>query len=222
MSGGAQTSGLEIMWDLRLAEVAGNLVRHGFRVDVLPDLPAAAKFFTDTLLPEYRPASVAVCGSQTVVASGLYETLAARPGLEFINPYTPGRSAEENLAARYKGLLADIMLTSSNALLRDGRLLNLDGLGNRVAAMHFGPKRVVLFIGRNKICEDLTSAGQRVRQIASPANSIRLSKNTPCVKTGKCLDCSGPDRICNVWTFTERCFPQGRIHVLLINVDLGF
>ena len=114
------------------------------------------------------------------------------------------------------------MVTSSNAVLRDGRLLNLDGSGNRVAAMHFGPRKIVLFVGRNKICEDLDSARRRIKEIAAPANAIRLARKTPCVKTGSCVDCKSPDRICSVWTLTDRAFPAGRIHILLINQELGF
>ena len=113
-------------------------------------------------------------------------------------------------------------VTSTNAVTRQGDLVNLDGLGNRVAAMIYGPTHVVLFVGRNKICDDLDAAISHITQFAAPANSIRLSRKTPCVKTGSCMDCKSPERICNAWSVIEKSNPAGRIHVLLINEDLGF
>lgn len=222
MSTSVQKTGLDVVWELRLAEVAKNLANHGFAVDVLPSMAAALNLFAQTLLPEINPASATPGGSMTVARGGVYEVLKNWPGIEFINPYEPGITFEENMARRRRGLVSDLMVASSNAVLRDGRLLNLDGSGNRVAALHFGPRKVVLFVGRNKIAEDVESARQRIKEFAAPANCVRLSRKTPCVKTGSCMDCASPERICSVWTLTERSWPQGRIHVLLINEDLGF
>ena len=94
-------------------------------------------------------------------------------------------------------------------------------IGNRVAALTFGPRHVLLFVGRNKIVPDLNSAMERIKDYAAPANVMRLDKKTPCAKTGRCEDCSATDRICNNWTITEKAFPRGRIKVILINQDLG-
>ena len=213
-------SGSEQVWDFRLAEVAKNLEANNFAVTVLPDLVAAAAYFKETLLPEIAPGSASVGGSETVTHSGVYDIL-SKAGLDFINPYS-APNPEESLERRRRGLLADLFVTSSNALLRDGRLLNLDGSNNRVAALAFGPKKVVLFIGRNKICEDLDAGIDRIREFAAPANNIRIGTGNPCTKTGCCMDCKSEKRICSVWTLTAKCNPPRRIHVLLINEDLGF
>jgi len=216
------TSPLDVWWDIRLAEVEKNLKQRSFAVDCVPDAAAALKLFSDSILPESKAASVSVGGSETVRLVGLYELLNGRKDLDFLNPFAPGITPEERLEIRRRAQLVDVYLSSTNALMRDGRLLNLDGTGNRVAAMHFGPKKVVLFVGRNKIAEDLEGARQRVKECAGPANCIRLARKTPCVKTGSCMECSSPERICNVWTLTEYSSPPGRIHIVLINQDLGY
>ena len=101
-------------------------------------------------------------------------------------------------------------------------LVNLDMVGNRVAGITFGPRHVVLFIGRNKIVPTLDDAMQRVKNYAAPANAIRHpGLKTPCMKTAVCANCSSPDRICNTWCITEKSFPKGRIKIILINQDLG-
>jgi hypothetical protein len=95
-------------------------------------------------------------------------------------------------------------------------------IGNRVAALTFGPKQVILFIGRNKIVADREAAIARVKNYAAPVNVMRLDKKNPCAKTGHCENCSSPERICNTWTITEKCFPKNRVKVVLINEEMGF
>jgi hypothetical protein len=95
-------------------------------------------------------------------------------------------------------------------------------IGNRVGAITFGPKHVVILVGRNKIVASLDEALFRVKNYAAPVNAMRLNKKTPCVKTSYCEECKSPDRICNYWTITEKSFPKGRLKVILINQDLGF
>ena len=94
-------------------------------------------------------------------------------------------------------------------------------IGNRVGALTFGPKHVIVFVGRNKIVPDLDTAMWRIKDFAAPANAMRLDCKTPCVKTSECADCNSPGRICNSWTITEKSFPKGRVTVVLINEDLG-
>jgi hypothetical protein len=94
-------------------------------------------------------------------------------------------------------------------------------IGNRVAAITFGPRHVIVLVGRNKIVTDLGDAMFRIKNYAAPTNAMRLDKNTPCAKTSFCEDCKSPDRICNAWTITEKSFPKGRVKVVLINEDLG-
>jgi hypothetical protein len=100
-------------------------------------------------------------------------------------------------------------------------LVNLDSLGNRVGGLTFGPLNVVVVAGRNKIVPDLEAAMRRVKDYAAPVNARRLGKQTPCATTGVCVDCASPDRICSVWTVTEKSKPKGRIAVVLVNADLG-
>jgi hypothetical protein len=94
-------------------------------------------------------------------------------------------------------------------------------IGNRVGALTFGPKNVVVLTGRNKIVADLDNAMSRIKDYVAPANAMRLDMKTPCVSTGYCEDCRSPSRICNTWTITEKSYPKGRVKIILINKDLG-
>ena len=167
-------------------------------------------------------ASVIRGGSMTTVALGLWAEVARLPGVELLNPYEPGLSREAAGEMRRQGLTADILITSSNAITRDGVLVNLDGTGNRVAAMIFGPKKVILAVGMNKVVTDLEAARERIKRYAAPVNARRVGYKTPCAQTGVCSDCSSPQRICNAWSIIEGQPVPGRIHVVLIGEDLGY
>jgi hypothetical protein len=162
------------------------------------------------------------CGSMTAVGIGLWEAIAALPEVKLIDPYRAELSPEEGLELRRRGLTADVMIASTNAITLDGRLVNLDGMGNRVAAMAFGPKKVILAVGMNKVAPDLETAVARVKHFASPINNIRLKQNNPCVETGLCSDCRSPHRICNMWSTIEGHMIKDRIHVKLIGENLGY
>ena len=95
-------------------------------------------------------------------------------------------------------------------------------MGNRVAAMCFGPKKVILVVGLNKVAPDLDTAMARVKHLAAPINAIRLNRATPCVETGLCSDCRSPERICNMWSIIEGHLVANRIHVKLVGEDLGY
>jgi hypothetical protein len=114
------------------------------------------------------------------------------------------------------------MIASVNAITLDGKLVNLDGMGNRVASMAFGPKKVILVVGMNKVAPDLDSAIARVKRYAAPVNAIRLGIPTPCVETGFCADCRSPQRICNIWSIIEGHMVKDRIHVKLVGENLGY
>ena len=219
---GAKSTGLDAVWKLRLEEVGQALEANDFKVSIFSAFSEAAEYFAQTILPEINPGSAGVGGSETIKDTGIYAAISKYPGITFHNPYAAGLTPEQAWEARRQGLLTDLFVASTNALLRDGRLLNLDGAGNRIAGMAFGPKNLVLFVGRNKICEDIEAARQRIKEIAAPANAIRLDKKTPCAKTGSCGECKSPGRICSAWLLTEKSFPPRRIHVLLIDEDLGF
>lgn len=169
-----------------------------------------------------RGASVYRCGSMTTSGIGLWEKLAQRTDLRVMDPYQPGLAPEQSMEMRRQGLLADVMIAGSNAITLDGKLVNLDGSGNRVAAMMFGPKKVILVVGMNKVAADVQSAMARVKHYAAPVNVIRIGYDNPCAKTGLCMDCKSPQRICNMWSIIEGHMAKGRIHVKLVGEDLGY
>ena len=125
----------------------------------------------------------------------------------------------EALLAAYD---ADIFLSSANALTDDGILVNIDGNANRVSCIAQGPKKVLFIVSMNKICSDLDSAMKRARNIAAPANAQRFDIKTPCKLTGRCSDCKSPDTICCQFLITRYSRHPERIHVILVNEDLGF
>ena len=207
-------------WNEKVAaKLINNLEKRRMAGSYAPSVDQAKEEILD-MIPQ--AATVFRCGSMTAVDIGLWESLAALPGAEVIDPYRAGLSAEEGLALRRRGLTADIMIASTNAITLDGRLVNLDGLGNRVAAMAFGPEKVILVVGMNKVVPDLETAVARVRHYASPINNIRLNQKNPCVETGLCSDCRSPQRICNIWTTIEGHVVKDRIHVKLIGENLGY
>ena len=117
---------------------------------------------------------------------------------------------------------ADVFLTSTNAMTRDGVLVNIDGNANRVSAIAQGPKKVLFIVGLNKVCSDLDGAMKRARNVAAPINAQRFGLNTPCTKTGACANCKSPDTICCQFLITRYSKHKGRIQVILVNDDLGF
>lgn len=212
---------LSAFWAERLDRVAKALRGNNFLVHVLPSLQHAREYVLASLIPEWRPSTVAWGGSMTFTDSGLFHALKNQADLTFLNPFDSRLSRDELMELRRQALLCDLFITGSNAVTMDGELINLDMIGNRVGAMLFGPRRVLLLVGRNKLVEDRTAGMHRVKDIAAPANAIRLDKKTPCRRTTVCQDCSSPERICNVWTVIEKCFPPERITVCLINEDCG-
>ena len=178
-------------------------------------------FFRD-IFPSMQIETVSWGDSETMKATGILEELKKNPDISVINTFGANMSRKQKIYWRRQALHADLFLTGSNALTQKGQLINLDMIGNRVGGIAFGPKQVVLFIGINKITENLEAAMNRIKTIAAPRNAMRHEGfRTPCHKTGVCTDCNSPDRICNVWTITEKSYPAGRIKVVLINQELG-
>lgn len=117
---------------------------------------------------------------------------------------------------------ADIFLSSVNAMTDDGILVNIDGNANRVACIAQGPQKVIFIVGIQKVCSDLDSAMKRARNVAAPANAQRFPLKTPCKLTGKCSDCKSPDTICCEFLITRYSKHPGRMHLILVNEELGF
>jgi L-lactate utilization protein LutB len=208
-------------WMIRLADVSKTLQSNNFETYIAENAAAAKKIVLEEIIPKTGAKSMAWGGSMTFTATGLYEALKKVKGMKVLDPYDKTLSREESLECRRQSLLVDLFITGSNAITETGMLVNLDMIGNRVAALTFGPKHVIVLVGRNKVVPDLEEAMIRVKNIAAPANTMRLGMNTPCAKTSYCEECKSKDRICNSWAITEKSFPKGRIRVVLINEDLG-
>lgn len=158
-------------------------------------------------------------GSMSVDQIGLKQKLEERGNV--LIDRDKGATAEEKDKIMIEILGCGTFLMSSNAITENGELFNIDGKANRVAALCFGPKNVVIIAGMNKVVPDLTAAYKRVRGFAAPANSQRFDINTPCKITGECADCISPSCICNQLVTTRLCKPEGRIKVILVGEDLG-
>ena len=131
-------------------------------------------------------------------------------------------AAEDKRAAMLAAYDADVYLASANAITEDGILVNIDGNANRVSAIAYGPKKVLFIVGMNKVCDDVDGAMKRARSVAATANAQRFGLSTPCAKTGACLDCKSPDTICCQFLITRFSRQADRIHVILVNDNLGY
>ncbi len=215
-------SPIDQYWGLKLETVKANLEANNFSVFIADKAADAKTIAMEKILPGLGISSVSWGGSVSFVETGLYHTLRENEDIEVMDTYNKKLSFEEMMALRRRSLTADLFITGTNAITEAGQLVNLDMIGNRVAAMIWGPKHVLVIAGRNKICNGLEDAMIRVKDYAAPVNTMRLNKKTPCRKTGVCHDCSSPERICNYWTITEKSFEKNRIKVILVNEDLGF
>lgn len=169
------------------------------------------------LLPDHK---VAWGGSATLGELGLPDA-AKSAGCVVLDRFSASTPEEQEEIFR-QILFCDTYFMSTNAITQDGALVNIDGNCNRIAALAFGPKQVVVIAGINKVAPDLDAAVKRARNCAAPPNCVRLGLNTPCSKTGKCMDCSSPDCICCQFLITRRSRVKGRIHVILVGSELGF
>jgi hypothetical protein len=166
-------------------------------------------------------ASVGIGGSWTLTQLDIPKLMEDR-GNTVLNHNKPGLSPEETLAIRRQQLTCDVFLTSTNAITLDGKLVNVDGAGNRVAAMIFGPKKTIIVAGMNKIAADVADAEKRIQLHAAPVNNKRLDLPNPCVKTGQCMNCQSPRRICNVTTILHKRPIPSNIEIILVGEELGF
>ncbi len=212
---------MEKFWKLRLEQLQEALEKNNFEVYQAANVSEARSIVAEEIFPKTGAASVSWGGSMTLMSSGLVEHFKSLEGIQVIDTFDKSISPEAMIERRRQALLVDFFITGTNAVTESGMLVNLDMIGNRVAALTFGPKNVVLLVGRNKIVDDLQAAMLRLKNRTAPLNAIRLQKKTPCAETSFCAGCKSPDRICNTWTITEKSFPKGRVKVVLINEDLG-
>jgi len=170
------------------------------------------------LIPE--GSSVTMGGAMSAHEIGLVEAI-KRGNYNFIDRDV-AKTPEEKRAIMLKGYDADFFLSSVNAMTDDGVLVNIDGNSNRVSMIAQGPKKVLFIVGMNKVCGDIDHAMKRARNVAAPTNAQRFGLSTPCSKAGTCFDCKSPDTICCQFLITRFSRHEGRIHVILVNDNLGF
>lgn len=160
-------------------------------------------------------------GSMSLTETGVMDLL--RSGrYNFLDRAKEGLSVEDIDRIYRECFFADTYFSSSNAITEAGELYNVDGNGNRVAALLFGPKKVIIVAGVNKIVKNLDEAIKRNREIAAPANAKRLNKSTPCTKIGYCMDCKSPEKICREYTVIKSQKDKNRIHVIFLNDNIGY
>lgn len=202
---------------LKIDTVIRNMEKRGIHGHYCESKEAACEMIL-SMIPD--KSLVSWGGSATINALGIKDKLAERDVIT-IDPYGTQDPAE-SIERRRQGLMADYYLMSSNAVTIDGELVNIDGTSNRVAALCFGPKKVILVIGTNKLARRLEDALERAKLYAAVPNNVRLNRNTPCTVTGVCSDCLSKDCICcNIVTTRYSSTPE-RIHVLFVNESLGF
>lgn len=165
--------------------------------------------------------TVGIGGSMTVKEMNIPD-MAREKGAEVLDHNIPGLSPDENIEIRRKQLTCDVFLCSSNAITMDGYIVNVDGVGNRVNAMTFGPRKVVIVAGINKICKDVDAAFERIGSVASPKNNKRLNFNNPCLYKGCCQDCQGNTRSCRVYSIIKKKPMLSNITVVIVGENLGF
>ena len=208
-------------WEKRLTDLKAALESNNFDVFIADTKDEAYKIVLDDIMPPLKAKTISWGGSMTFKATGLYKDLKNNAEFKVLDTFDEKIPQDEKNELRRQSLLVDLFITGTNAVTETGQLVNLDMIGNRIGALTFGPKWVILLVGRNKIAADLDEAMFRVKNYVAPVNSMRLDKKTPCVKTSYCEECKSPDRICNTWTITEKSFPKDRVKVVLINEDLG-
>jgi len=203
--------------ELQVERTMNALKRNNFEARFFPKAAEALEEIWK-MIPD--GSTVGIGGSLTLVQIGFFEQAPQRP-FKFLNPNARGLSMEEGDKIRRQILTADFFLCSTNAVTEDGELFNIDATGNRVGPMIFGPKKVILVVGVNKIVKDLEEAQRKVQHWTSPINVKRLERKTPCFQTGECSDCSSPERICNAYVTLAKKPRKVDYAILLIGEFLG-
>lgn len=209
---------LKKTYEIQAKTVIKALEKRNMRGYYCPDNASAVKL-ADELIPEN--ATVAFGGSVSVTKSGVMDMLKNRSDIHLIDR-SKAKTPEETKQLYRDSFSSDVYFMSTNAITLDGELINIDGNGNRVAALIYGPDKVVMIVGMNKLVSTVEDGINRVSDIAAPANGVRLNKQTPCATTGYCHDCFSPDCMCSHTVITRRCFTPDRIHVILVGETLGY
>jgi hypothetical protein len=204
--------------EMRCLKAVDALLRNGFTAIYCPTGVEAAGYI---ISEASDAASIGFGGSLSVVDLEVAMKLKDM-GKELLMHSAPGLTPDERRSIMRRQLTCDLFLTGTNALTMDGHLVNIDATGNRAAAMFFGPCKVIVVAGRNKLVDgDTDDAIRRIKGYASPPNTRRLNFKTPCASTGICSDCNSPDRICRITTVINRKPRQTDLRVLVVNEDMG-
>lgn len=211
------TEPMKSYYEKRGQVLVKNLRGRGFEAYYCADRETALRQALE-LIPE--GSSVGWGGGTSAQQIGLMDAVKA-------GPYTAidrdrAKTPEERKALMKQCLTADVFLSGANALSLDGQMVNIDGVGNRVAALVYGPDSVVIIAGMNKVEDTLEAAVVRARTVAAPMNKQRFATQTPCMLTGSCADCKSDGCICNQILITRSCRPKGRVKIVLVGEALGF
>ncbi len=204
----------------RIDKVVEAFNRHGFLAEKFADMNQAKTALLKLIRPEE---TVGLGASMNVKEGGVLDALVGRGQTLFTNMTGPDRTPQETDAMRRDAMVADWYLASSNAVTEQGELINIDGVGNRVAGLIFGPKKVVVMVGQNKITKNFADGMKRIKSEACGKNARRLSRATPCALDDRCHDCDSPHRMCNTVTWVQR--PNSwhtEFHVYIIEEDWGY
>lgn len=206
---------LKTIMELQVQRCAENLKHHQFKVSVVENKEECLTLIDECIAPAE---TVGVGGSMTLFEAGIIDYLEKREDIHYLDRY----HTEDVVGVYHQSFQSDVYITSSNAVTVDGMLYNVDGNGNRVAALTYGPDRVFVVVGWNKLVKDIDAAIKRVEEIAAPANAVRLSKETPCTTLGKCVHCEHEAKICSSHVITTRSHSKERIHVIIVKENLGY
>jgi L-lactate utilization protein LutB len=206
------------LWGKWGEQCVKNLQKHGFDAHFAGDEDEARRLALE-MTSGY--ASFGFGGSDTTRTLGILDALKTK-GKIIHDHWQEGLSRERDLELRLEMGRCDCFFCSANAISLTGEVVNVDGVGNRTNAMSFGPKKVVIVAGMNKVTPDLESAIRRVKEVAGPLRAKSLGMETPCAETGTCNDCNVPQRICRITTILHRKPMMTDVSVILVNQNLGF
>ena len=219
MRKGDEMNQIKQWWiDERVKKTIEKLVAHEFNAIYVKTKEEAIEEIWKHIVPN---AKVGVGGSITIRELGILDQLKAKGNIIY-DHWTPGLSKEESFQIRKDQITSNLFLSSVNAITMNGELVNIDGAGNRVNGTIFGPGKVIVVAGYNKIVEDVQEAIKRTKNVAAPMNAKRGNLDVPCAKLGRCVDCNSPNRICRVVVIHERKPMLTNILIILVGEELGY
>ncbi len=219
MRKGDEMNPIKQWWiDERVKKTIEKLVAHEFNAIYVKTKEEAIEEIWKHIVPN---AKVGVGGSITIRELGILDQLKAKGNIIY-DHWTPGLSKEESFQIRKDQITSNLFLSSVNAITMNGELVNIDGAGNRVNGTIFGPGKVIVVAGYNKIVEDVQEAIKRTKNVAAPMNAKRGNLDVPCAKLGRCVDCNSPNRICRVVVIHERKPMLTNILIILVGEELGY